>query len=217
VLVFISFTIIFFATKYAFANLSYLKVDSYLTRWKMSNEVKQIELDDALASVDTMLMLHGHFPHYLNIAAKTYEWQAYLYSENEKIYRQSHLQALKYYQRSAALRMHWPITWVFMASVKSKLNQLDKDFYFYLEQAIQYGPYAHEVNLEVSKLQLLHWGNLPGLATKSGLEQIKRALVNNQSRLALLNYARDIKRIELVCTVAKLNKIKAASQYHLCR
>ena len=70
-----------------------------------------------------------------------------------------------------------------------KLDELDDDFYFYIDQAIKYGSYAYEVNLELSKLQLLYWGGLPKLSTKVGLEQIKRTL---------LNYARTIERPSLV-------------------
>jgi len=216
-LIFVAVVVIFFATKYAFANLSYLKVDSYLMRWQESNEVKPAELQDALDSVDTMLALHGHFPHYLNVAAKTYEWQAYLNSSNTEMYASSLGQAMQYYQRSTELREHWPLTWVFMANIKSNLQQLDDEFYFYIKQAIKYGPYAYEVNLQVSKLQLLHWGNLPGLPTKVGLEQIKRSLLNNSSRNTLLNYARDVDRLALVCTVARLNKVEAALRHHLCK
>lgn len=216
-LIFTSLLVIFFAAKYAIANLSYLKVDSYLERWQVNKEVKQAELDDALESTNSMLSLHGHFPHYLNVAAKVYEWQAYAFSSDRSIHQSSLQQALSYYQKSTQLREHWPLTWVFMANVKANLKEFDDDFYFYLEQGIKYGPFAYEVNLQVAKLQLLYWGNLPELPTKVGLEQIKRALLNNRSRVALLNYARDIDRLSLVCTVAKLDKIERVLQHHLCR
>lgn len=84
-LIFTSLVVVFFAAKYAIANLSYLKVDSYLERWQVNKEVKQAELDDALESTNTMLSLHGHFPHYLNVAAKVYEWQAYAQSSDSSI------------------------------------------------------------------------------------------------------------------------------------
>lgn len=104
-----------------------------------------------------------------------------------------------------------------MANVKANLSEFDDDFYFYINQAIKYGPYAHEVNLQVAKLQLLYWGKLPKLPTKIGLEHIKRALLNNRTRIDLLNYARDLERSALVCTVARLNKIESALQNYTCR
>jgi len=55
--------VIFFATKYAFANLRYLRVDSYLNHWQAHQVAEQSEIEDALRSVESMLALHGHFPH----------------------------------------------------------------------------------------------------------------------------------------------------------
>lgn len=209
--------VIFFAGKYALANLSYLKVDSYLARWQSTQQIEQDELDDALLATQSMLALHGHFPHYLNVAAKVSEWQSFKYKSDVAQYELSQRQALSYYQQSALLREHWPLTWVFMANIKANLNQFDDDFYFYLEQAMKYGPYTHEVNGQIAKLQLQHWGKLDRLSTKVGLEQIKRALLNNNSRYQVLQYAATINRRAVVCTVAKLNAIKAVTTHRLCR
>lgn len=216
-LIITSLTVIFLATKYAFANLSYLKVDSYLTRWQETNEVQQAEMDDALNATQTMLFLHGHFPHYLNVAAKVYEWQAYAHRDNLSLYQSSLIQALDYYKTSTELRQHWPLTWVFMANVKANLNQLDEDFYSYINQAIKYGPYAYEVNLQIAKLQLLYWGQLVDFPIKEGLEHIKRSLKNNNARNELLNYASNIGRQGIVCTVAKLNDLKNVMRHAVCR
>lgn len=216
-LIFTAIAVIFFATKYAFANLSYLKVDSYLMRWQKNKVVKQDELNDALISVDNMLALHGHFPHYLNVAAKVYEWQAFTVSEDETLYQSSLLQALAYYKKSTQLRPHWPLTWVFMANLKANLKQFDDDFYYYIAQAIKYGPYTYQVNLQIAKLQLLYWGKLDRLPTKVGLEHIKRALLNNHARFSLLHYAHSINRQGIVCTVARLNKIEPIFKHRLCR
>lgn len=224
ILILASILVIIFATKYSLANLTYLKVDSYLIRWQESNSVKKDELNDALNSVETMLSLHGHFPHYLNIAAKVYEWQAFSksgYNSEQKMdsvaYKKSLHQALHYYELSTQLRAHWPLTWVFMANVKSNLHEIDDDFYYYIEQAIKYGPYTHEVNLQVAKLQLLYWGNLQKLPKKEGLEQIKRALLNSRSRYLLLSYSAEINKQHIVCTVARLHKIAPVLKNRVCR
>ena len=221
--------VIFFATKYAFANLSYLKVDSYLTRWQDSNVVEETELIDALDSVDTMLYLHGHFPHYLNVAAKVYQWKAFKISSentNENFnkesfafqeYQDSLYQALHYYEQSTKLRFQWPMTWAFMANVKANLNQFDDQFYYYIEQAIKFGPYTNEVNLQIAKLQLRYWGELKELPVKVGLEHIKRALLNNKSRNVLLKYAVSVNREGIVCTVARLNDVEAATKHQICK
>lgn len=192
-------------------------MDSYLSRWQKSKIIDELEMQDALKSVDTMLSLHGHFPHYLNVAAKVSEWQAFSHNDDKAIYQTSLLQALEYYQRSSQLRSHWPLTWVFMANIKANLNELDDDFYYYIEQSIKYGPYTNEVNLQVAKLQLLYWGKLDKLPRKVGLEQIKRALLNNKSRDPLIKYSTELKREVIVCTVARLNKIEAAMRYGVCK
>lgn len=216
-LVVTALAIIFFATKYAFANLSYLKVDSYLTRWQETKVVDELEMQDALTSVDSMLSLHGHFPHYLNVAAKVYEWQAYTHINDQTSYELYLSTAFEYYLKSSQLRSHWPLTWAFMANIKSNLNQLDDDFYYYIDQSIKYGPYTHEVNLQIAKLQLLYWGQLDKLPIKVGLEQIKRALLNNRSIYPLLDFAASINRETIVCTVARLNKIEPALHHRVCK
>tara|TARA_R110001583_G_scaffold83923_1_gene221208 strand:+ start:26303 stop:26995 length:693 start_codon:yes stop_codon:yes gene_type:complete len=216
-LVITALAIIFFATKYAFANLSYLKVDSYLTRWQKTKVVDKLEMQDALTSVDSMLSLHGHFPHYLNVAAKVYEWRAFTHGDDQATYESYLLTAFGYYLKSSQLRSHWPLTWAFMANIKSNLNQLDDDFYYYIDQSIKYGPYTHEVNLQIAKLQLLYWGRLDKLPIKVGLEQIKRALLNNNSVYLLLDYANAIDRSAIVCTVARLNKIERVVRHKSCK
>jgi len=216
-LVFTSIIVIFFAAKYAIANLHYLKIDSYLARWQEYQEPQQDELTDALEAVDAMLTLHGHFPHYLNVAAKVYEWHAFTHIDDPLIYQASQAQALAYYKASTVLRLHWPLTWVFMANVKANLGQFDDEFYDYIDKAMTYGPYAYQVNLQIAKFQLQYWGELEGLPTKVGLEHIKRALLNKHSRYVLLYYARDIERLGLLCTVARLNGIALIANHHTCR
>ncbi len=216
-LILTAFIIIFFATKYALANLSYLKVDSYLQRWQKNKSIEQVALDDALTSVDRMLALHGHFPHYLNVAGKVYEWQAFKHLGDQPLYQRSLSQALDYYQQSTQLRAHWPLTWIFMANIKANLKQFDDDFYYYVNQGMKYGPYTYQVNLQVAKFQLQYGEQLHQLSRSVGSEQIKRALLNKSSRYNLLYYADALHRVEPVCAVAKRHKIESILKHKLCQ
>lgn len=208
--------LIFFAVKYSLANLSYLKVDAYLTRWQKTTQVEQAELVDAQRAVQEMLSRHGHFPHYLNVAAKVDEWQAY--AARNETERQRALQgALRLYQTSTQLREQWPLTWVFMANIKAQLGEFDADFYRYIAQSIHYGPYTHQVNLQVAKLQLQYWLQLPGFPVKQGIEQIRRALINRASRNALLSFAREQQQQNIVCGVARVNDITEVLRHPVCR
>lgn len=216
-LISIALMIAFFSVKYTFANLAYLKVDSYLNRWSISKEPTQLALDDALASSKTMLTLHGHHPHYLNMAAKVYEWQAYKNSQDAVVVKQSLQRALTLYSKSTVLRKHWPLTWSYMSVVKAKLGMFDDEFYRYIDNAIKYGPYTKEVNLQVSKFFLVYWGQLPGLSMAVGLEQINRTLSNASVRFNLLNYSKSIGKARVVCAVGNLKKIGAVSQSYICR
>jgi hypothetical protein len=207
----------FFAVKYALANLHYLKVDAYLTRWQQSKDLTREELNDALMASNSMLNLHGHHPHYLNVAAKVYEWQAFKYQQDLTVYQSSLQQALRLYQQATISREQWPLTWASMANVKSKMGLLDKDFYVYLDKAITYGPYMQEVNLQVAKLFLTHWGRMQQGTTKIGLEQIRRALLNNKARYDLLKYATSIEKQNIVCTVGRLNKIDWVAKQWACK
>lgn len=216
-LISIALLIGFLAVKYAFANLSYLKLNTYLTRWEQSKVLTQAELDDAFSASESMLNLHGHHPHYLNMAAKLYEWKAFKFNDDKSIYFHSLEQALVLYKKSTILRPHWPLTWAHMANVKAKLGMIDKDFYYYIDQSIKYGPYMPEVNLQVSKLFLAHWGTLAGFSTKVGLEQVNRALLIDKALYPLINYAHSIGKEQLVCTVGRLKKIDSVNQHWLCK
>ncbi|MCP5078495.1 MAG: hypothetical protein GY951_10640 [Psychromonas sp.] len=207
----------FFAVKYALANISYLKVDAYLERWHKNEQLTDEELADALKAANTMLALHGHFPHYLNVAAKVHEWKAYKHNQEPDVYNQSLADALALYQESVEVRLHWPLTWSSMANIKANLNQFDDDFYHYYQQAIKFGPYMSEVNVELSKIKLRNWNQMQGESTKLALEQIKRALLNNKARWKLLKYSKSINKHHVVCTVGRLNKIKQVSNNRVCK
>ena len=217
ILLITAFSVIFFVAKYAFANLSYLKVDSYLTRWQKSKVLTQDELSDALISVDAMLSLHGHFPHYLNTAAKVFEWQAYLNIDDPISYKKSLMQSMSYYHSSVELRTHWPLTWIFMANIKSNLNEFDDDFYFYVDQAIKYGPYTYQVNLQIGKYQLQYWGLLNQLSLKTGIEHIKRALRHNKARCEIVIFSQSVGKLNVVCMIAKADDNQVALNNYLCR
>ncbi|TEW56147.1 hypothetical protein E2R68_03370 [Psychromonas sp. RZ22] len=203
--------------KYSLANLNYLKVETYLTRWEHSNQLSREELNSALLASETMLNLHGHHPHYLNMAAKVYEWQAFKYFDNLSVSHSSLKKALQLYKKSTKLRPHWPLTWAYMANIKSQLGILDDDFYLYIDKAIVHGPYMQEVNLELSKLFLKHWGSSQNISAQIGVEQIKRALYFDAGRNELIKYARVIGKDQIVCIVDNLNREKDVAFQPLCK
>lgn len=213
----VAVVVAFFAVKYSLANLAYLKVDRYLVRWQETQLPTSEELDDAFSASKTMLMLHGHHPHYLNMAAKLYEWSAFKFQDNSEMVDDSLKKALSLYQRSTEKRSHWPLTWAYMADVKAKMGQLDDDFYLYVDNAIKFGPYTKEVNLQIAKLFLTFWGQKSELPMKLGLEQIKRSLQNPASAKTLLDYAQSTNKQAIVCTVAKLNKLGFAMNSRVCQ
>lgn len=217
---FLIFTAIIIGTlslKYAAANLSYFKVDGYLTHWEETKLPTQEELDLAFEASDSMLKLHGHHPHYLDMAAKVYEWQSFKDQSDSVKSLKSLEKALLLYKKSSQLREHWPLTWAYMANVKSNMGILDDEFYTYINKAMLYGPYMPEVNLQISKIFLSHWGKLPGLPTKVGLEQVKRASYFHSTRYNLLFYARSIAKEHIVCTVGRLNNLKVIIDHWVCR
>ena len=216
-LISVAIVIGFLAIKYALANLCYLKVDAYLSRWQESQELTKEELDDALATSDSMLMLHGHHPQYLNTAAKVYEWQAFKYLQNSSLSRVNLNKALALYQQSAALRPHWPLTWVYMANIKSKLGALDEDFYLYVNNAVFYGPNMKQVNLEVAKLFLSYGKKLNSFSGRFRIEQIKRALIGHSARYELMKYAKSIGKEQILCNVGRYSKIDWVTNHRLCK
>lgn len=215
----ISFALIvgFLAVKYGLANLSYLKVNTYLERWQKENVLTQDELDDAFKSSDMMLKLHGHHPHYLNMTAKLYEWKAFKFEDDDAIVRDSLEKALALYKKSSELRSHWPLTWIYMANIKSRFGEYDDDFYQYLANAINYGPYMDMINLQVAQLFLLHADEMPDFPNEVAFEQINRALSGVNVRAQLLDFADFIGQVEFVCTIGHVNNNEWVAEQSLCQ
>ncbi|WP_370978075.1 VpsP family polysaccharide biosynthesis protein [Agaribacterium sp. ZY112] len=212
----LSLLILFFSFERAFANIFFLKIDAYFSRWNESAQPIPDELEDARAAIVPMLAWQGNNPAYHSAAARVYEWQAY-YDFNELQLRQEALrEALSYYQGAAKLRPAWPDTWAAKLKIKAQLNEFDDQFARYIKAADKYGPYNLNVNQTIAKTQLLYWDELPKNFRALGLKHITRALANDRLRHPLVLYARSLNRLPIVCSIGQLNELPLVINHKFC-
>ncbi|WP_394220699.1 VpsP family polysaccharide biosynthesis protein [Alteromonas gracilis] len=132
------------------AGNAYYNVKNSISLWQKKPELASIEsIDRALDKIATAL---NYFPKnalYYQIQGQLYEWKAYSESESATVESMQTIKenesrklshAAASYEKSLALRPNWSGSWIGLASIKWKLNELDETFYTYLNRAINVGP-----------------------------------------------------------------------------
>jgi hypothetical protein len=128
----------------------YYRVNNQLQAWHNNPErVTASKVSDAITKIDSAISMFPNNALYYQMRGQLYEWQAFVSksaaesavenaAEDEKT--NSLKRAFSNYQHSLLLRPLWPASWIGLASVKWKRNEVDDAFYQYLNKAIQVGP-----------------------------------------------------------------------------
>ena len=120
----------------------YYRVNNQLEAWQSNPElVTQNKVSDAITKIDSAISMFPSNALYYQMRGQLYEWQAFV---NNSAANSDNLKILKIafanYQQSLLLRPFWPASWIGLASVKWKLNEVDDIFYQYMNKAVQVGP-----------------------------------------------------------------------------
>ena len=128
----------------------YYRVNNQLEAWQNNPErVTASKVSDAITKIDSAISMFPNNALYYQMRGQLYEWQALVSKsttesavENaaEKEKTNSLKLAFSNYQHSLLLRPLWPASWIGLASVKWKRNEVDDAFYQYMNKAIQVGP-----------------------------------------------------------------------------
>ena len=124
----------------------YYRVNNQLEAWQNNPErVTASKVSDAISKIDSAISMFPNNALYYQMRGQLYEWQAFVSqnsAENAAEYDKTNSLKLAFsnYQHSLLLRPLWPASWIGLASVKWKRNEVDDAFYEYLNKAIQVGP-----------------------------------------------------------------------------
>ncbi|MBQ4828196.1 VpsP family polysaccharide biosynthesis protein [Alteromonas sp. MMG017] len=128
----------------------YYRVNNQLEAWQSKPElVTQSKVSDAITKIDSAISMFPNNALYYQMRGQLYEWQAFVSQKAAQSTAQSAAESDKMnslklaftnYQQSLSLRPLWPASWIGLASVKWKLNEVDDTFYQYMNKAAQTGP-----------------------------------------------------------------------------
>ncbi|MCE2570630.1 VpsP family polysaccharide biosynthesis protein [Motilimonas eburnea] len=207
--------LIFFAGRYALANLYANYVENSLADWQgLRDEQALIDehgLKSVLNAAKQANALHPDHPHYLVLEAKVYQWLYLTSAKQPKVERLQHaeplLSSLTLLEQAVALRPHWPNTYADLVQTKLWLNQIDDEFALAFALADQYGPMTAEVHLVLSQAGLLAWRELSTPLRQLTNKHIALGLLHKQSQSALIGYLGRLNRLAYGCALAR-QKVK---------
>lgn len=190
---------LYFSYKFGGASLSYYSVRNSISEWQAEGGAEDAKkFQTAFNAASKASSGHPTHPLYQYLTGQVIEWGIVSgHLTPDELYR-----AKSYYLNAAKLRPTWPVTWASLALVKWRLNNLDDEFWVYLNKADSYGPMQPEVHVLFSKLglSLYNANNLMFLEIR--LDTIKRlslGLRNSSSRQEILQFINFTNSNETVC------------------
>ncbi|MFO6423769.1 VpsP family polysaccharide biosynthesis protein [Motilimonas sp. KMU-193] len=208
--------LIFFAGRYALANLYANYVENSLEQWQALQDKQAIidnsQLAPVLNAAKQANIFHPNHPHYLVLEAKVYQWQYLIAAQQtdtvESAQQIAPLQAsLALLNQAIALRPHWPNTYADVVHTKLWLNQIDDEFASAFVAADQFGSMTAEVHLVLSQSGLLAWPELSSSLRKLTTKHIALGLMHRQSQHQLIRYLKQQNRLAYGCALAR-QKVK---------
>lgn len=143
-----SFFLVVQAVYYALASLHYYSARGYLQEWNQTRHIDSEEdYNDALTSAQKALELQPDLALYNDTLSEVIQWGVYSLSISEIEKTERLREALDLTLNSLKLRPSWAVSWMNAAYIKWQLNELDDEFYSFLERANKLGRNSHEVNL----------------------------------------------------------------------
>ena len=170
---------------------SYYRVKNDLETWQRTPSLaNEPSAQNMLEAIDSAIEKFPDNALYYQLRAQTIEWLAYAQPSERKSSNVDLLNAAyKDYEKSLELRPTWAGSWIGLATIKWKLDELDKSFYSYLEQAEKFGPQDSLTHMFYSEFGLYMFStrSIHFVKVKSQLKKhIHLGLLNPLSRNAVL-------------------------------
>ena len=187
---------------------SYYRVKNNLEIWQQSPSLAdESSSQSMLEAIDSAIEKFPDNALYYQLRAQTIEWLVYAKTTEKASEKVDLLDAAyKDYKKSLELRPKWAGSWLGLATIKWKLDELDETFYSYLEQAENFGPqdslthiFYSEFGLNMFSLRSIHF-----VKVKAPLKKhIHLGLLNPLSRNAVLKSISEHNAKQVVCVWLK--------------
>jgi len=191
----------------------YYRVNNQLEAWQSNPTlVTQSKVSDAITKIDSAISMFPNNALYYQMRGQLYEWQAFVLQKAAQSAADSHKThslklAFTNYQQSLSLRPLWPASWIGLASVKWKRNEVDDTFYQYMNKAAQVGPQDAVVHKFIVEYGLANFSARSPEYIKV-IQPLKRhmklGLVNPHSRDAIIQSIVNYKAEEPACRWMRL-------------
>ena len=137
------------------AHINYYSVRNELTFLLDNPDAVTSEIiDENCERINKAIDLAPYNPLYLEARAQLFEWKA-LHDHNNST--RWYMSAKQDYLKSLAYRPLWAPTWINLAAVKWKLNEIDEEFENYLNLALVSGPQQAAVHSFIVEFALAQY------------------------------------------------------------
>lgn len=159
------------------ADIYYFQAKKFEYRWERNP--LSLNYDDWLDSkyhIDKALKLSAKHPDYLQFLGRLSIWR---YFVNETPDSQLSSQSLEAFRESLLERPYWPYAWAELVLLKSQLGQIDEEFQLAFNKALAYGPWEHQVIVNLFNAGLGSWSDLSGEQREQLLSLFERGVAYN--------------------------------------
>ena len=183
------------------------QLDTFLQDW----EDKRVEPSSAAwtiaynAANKTIGLYPGSNANYYDRLGRVWEWKQFQHASGDKRASESRQHALEAYRESVATRPLWPYTWLSLAYTKTRLLEIDEEFYDALHRSIALGPWRIKTNRWVADMGLLTWHELDSPTQDLVLESIRRTVNYSKGEASWLEKrATELNRQSVFCAALDL-------------
>lgn len=208
---------LFFTIKFYSADLHYYNVKNNVERWRKDPTSANLEsVEASFIRIDKAISLSSDNALYYQLRAQLHEWKSYISPSNKRIHLEK---AIEDYKKSLRYRPYWAPTWINLAWVKWRLNELDKDFELYLANALKTGPQQASVHYFIVDFAFAQY-NLKSanylLVYKLLPSHLQMGLKNPLSERRVLKTIKDRNAAVLACRLLKNESLQLRKKIPEC-
>ena len=187
---------IFTAFRYGLADIKHYQLTSIINGWKKDHEQNDLNSwREAHIILQQVNELHPDNPYYLELLAKTNEWQGkHSRGAAAEIFYSEAFEAL---ERSIKLRPVSPYTWLSIAKIKARLGEFDGVFSVAIKGAVKFGPWIESIQQGVAMIGFRYQEQIPEELKLLMTENLNRAVTIQKKNLFVL--AEKYKATHLLC------------------
>lgn len=180
----------------------YYSAKNAMDEWQVNPSSASFqEAGNALEQINSALSYFPKSALYHQMKGQINEWLAYTDKEGKENYLES---ATVSYKTSLSLRPNWAGSWVGLATVRWKQQEIDSQFYNYLDMAIKVGPQDSMTHVFITEFGL-------AMLSARSVEYVK--VKDRLKHHLLLGIENPLSRNRVLATIKKYNAKKTVCNW----